>query len=169
MALPTSRNTTYTSASPVLSADLNALQDQIVGAKRPSIDTWQIPLGRAASEVNITWDTTLGFVAANPGPANFNYVPLNVLVGTRLTSLRAIVLGTGAATTVTIRIYRGNGDGTISLIGALVIASPPAAWAQYAVALTPEVIAAGKSYWYQADITTTGQKVAMVGYSSDRL
>ena len=36
MALPTSRNTTYGASSPILSADLNALQDQIVGVKHPA-------------------------------------------------------------------------------------------------------------------------------------
>jgi hypothetical protein len=36
MGLPTSRNTTYNTDSPVLPADLNALQDMVVGNKHPT-------------------------------------------------------------------------------------------------------------------------------------
>jgi hypothetical protein len=38
MALPTSRNTTYAASSPVLSVDLNALEDCIIGNKHPTLE-----------------------------------------------------------------------------------------------------------------------------------
>lgn len=171
MSLPTSRDLTFGTASKVTSAILNTLQDCIIGRKYPPTWWWRVPLGRAASEVNLTWDTVNGFVKANPGPANFDLVPLLANVGDRITTIGARVLGTGAGGTVVIRLYRNNGDGTArTQLAALNIVTPPAAWAFYSVALgAPETVTDQKAYFFQADIPTTNQSVGLVGYQSDRL
>jgi hypothetical protein len=172
MTLPVSRNTNYSpGATPVRAADMNDLQDNIINRKFPPTWWWRIPLGRAASEVNLTWDAVNGFVKANPGPANFDLVPAYANVGDRITTIGARVLGTGAGGNVVVRLYRNNGDGTArTQLAALTITTPPASWGIYTVALgTPEVVADQKAYFFQCDIPTTNQSVAIVGYQSDRL
>lgn len=171
MGLPTSRDRTFIAAASIPSATVNALQDCIVGRKYPPTWTWRPPLGRAASEINLTWDVVNGFVKANPGPANFDLVPITPNVGDRITTIGARVLGTGAGSNVVVRLYRNNGDGTArTTLATLTIVTPPAAWALYSVALgAAETVADGKGYFIQADIPTTNQSVALVGYQSDRL
>lgn len=171
MNLPISRNTVYAPGAKVLNPDLAALEDCIRGMKYPPTWTWTIPLGRPASEVSLLWDAVNGFVKANPGPASFDLVPIEPNVFDRITTLGARVIGTGAGGNVVVRLLRNNGDGTArTTLATLTIVTPAAAWATFTVALaTPEIVGDSKGYFIQADLATTNQSIALVGYQSDRL
>ncbi len=98
MALPTSRNTTYSpGVTPVKAADLNALQDAIIGGKRASTQKVFFPFG-AIQISNFThtigggsdeyWLSTAAAVM---------YVPIIMEAGDRITRLQCNVYGDGAA------------------------------------------------------------------------
>lgn len=170
MGLPTSREATHGTGSVIKGTTVDAIQDSIIGRKFGPGWRWLPPLGRAASELNLTWDTINGFVKATTA-ANFDLVVIQPNVGDRITTIGARVLGTGAGGNVVIRLFRNNGDGTgKSLMGTLTIATPPATWATYTAPLTkPENVADAMGYYFQADIPTANQCVSVVGYQSDRL
>lgn len=103
MTLPISRNTTHTPNAPVLSVDLNAIQDCIVGGKRGSVDEGFRPL---------VIDTTGGtvFAASNSGHGldgsefyaiasggSTKRIPIPMAVGDRLLALKVDALGDGVA------------------------------------------------------------------------
>jgi hypothetical protein len=170
MTLPTSRNDTLTPASTVPASLLNALQDQVVGAKRPPLWRWQTPQGLVAADVNLGYVADGSIIAGGAG-AVLGLVPVTgLLVGDRITAISARVLGTGVATNVVVRLYRNNGDGTARTgIGTITIGTPPASWNTYTLTGLTEVVAPGKAYFLQADLPSTGQAIALLGVQTDRL
>lgn len=171
--LPTARETTFAASAKVLGNVINALLDAILGRFFPATWAWTIPLGRAASEVNLTWDAVNGKITAT-GAANFDFVPIapgaGPFVGDRITTIGARVLGTGAGGNVTVSLMRDNGDGSaVTEVVRLTIVTPPAAWALYTVALAPCELAVDRNaYFFRGTLATAGQAIATLGYQSDR-
>lgn len=106
MSLPASRNTTYSPSDPVKSADLNAIQDQIVGAKHPALS---IALGAAAflpkaggnaSLGDGQW--TFGAVSTLQGSAS-----ARIPVGTRITTIEWFY-NRGGAGNITVNLRKRN-------------------------------------------------------------
>lgn len=85
MSLPTTRNTTYTPASPVLSNDLNAIQDCIVGHKHPTL-TKIIMGGDLFSSTGTPATTTAAELQGTPLNASGG---LDLDAGCRVTAIRA--------------------------------------------------------------------------------
>jgi hypothetical protein len=79
MTLPTSRNDTLTPASTVPASLLNALQDQVVGAKRPPLWRWQTPQGLVAADVNLGYVADGSIIAGGAG-AVLGLVPVTGLL-----------------------------------------------------------------------------------------
>lgn len=132
MGLPTSRNVTLNPASPVPSALLDALQDQIVGMKFPA--HWR-PCGfqRGTLETNITY-TVGATIQANANAAAWTG-PLPPLfpVGTLVDGVYAYITGTGGAQTVEVALWAWDptAGGTSTLIADLLVVNPPAAVTKY--------------------------------------
>lgn len=165
--LPASRNTTYTPGSPVLSADLNALQDMVVGNKSPSFTDWHAPstpnsLGSGNSMANggIALGTTGEFVGMPLGP---------IREGTRITAFSVRLLGGAIGKTVSFNLVAGTGG---TLLGTLAITTTSASFATYTLTLgTPYVITPGDalSLNQSALSNQSGMEVGPVGITSDRL
>lgn len=107
MTLPTSRNTTYAASSPILSADLNALQDMIIGRKFPAAD---FPFGGTAFQLQ-TGTAQVGAAADNWTFSAVSQLIANLSrsfgVGTRLNSLK-FAYNRGGAGNVTLSLYKRN-------------------------------------------------------------
>lgn len=126
---------------------------------------WQIPLGRSAAEVNITWDDSTGTATASPGPGLLDSIPVRVDVGETISTIGARILGTGGGGSVVVHLYRlpADGSGRVA-IGAINVPAPAATWTKYTSDLgTPEVVADGVGYVLEVEMPTTGQAIALVG------
>jgi hypothetical protein len=104
MALPTSRQRTYASSDPVLSADINVIQDCIISAKHGDI-TVEYPAGHGLADGSANaWDFVgLGYQAwwATPGASTLYVVfPVILPVGSRIRSFRAYVQDTTGGHTI---------------------------------------------------------------------
>ena len=99
MTLPSSRNTSYGANQPILSNDLNALQDCVAGAKHPSLTSvlaaaaFQAPTSAGGATFNGDYWTTSGTMILTAS--------LDMLrVGDRITGISATyVVGTGSSVT----------------------------------------------------------------------
>ncbi len=170
MTLPTSRNTTLSAASPFPSSLANALQDMVVGFKRPSITRWIQP-----TPANIPNQAGTSTLAANSivGGSAWQFRGMNVghvFEGDRITGIALRLLGTGGAQSLTFLLNYGSGAALTSL-GTLTVATPPASWATYSLAFaTPHVMAVGESL--SLDLTSgtlVGTTLGPIGIVSDRL
>lgn len=94
MTLPTSRNTTYGSTSPVLSADLNDLQDCIIGGKHGSIIRKITAAAAQPATAVGTWSFDgLGWI---PSALGSIWIPLPVFGGEKITQVRVpVACGSG--------------------------------------------------------------------------
>lgn len=123
MALPTSRNTTYRKDQQVLSADLNDLQDQIIGFKHPSITVyfgaghymgdegdssfWD---GSGWNNLDFYWDS---------GAAGFStHFGVAIPVGSRITAW-SVKIQPVSASVVACCLYRSTGIGGTTVVGSI--------------------------------------------------
>ena len=107
--LPLSRNTTYTPASPVKSADLNDVQDMIIGAKHGSITMGIDPCGGQAHGANADLNTS----KVTWSGVDTWETPLLLPAGTRLTEIKAFISrdsGTAIILGLTERVLAGFGS-----------------------------------------------------------
>lgn len=116
MGLPTSRDQTVTNASPVPSALLNNLQDQIIGNKHPQLEldidaSKGRPDNNAGGSYNPNgyWSTFVG--------AGTVRIPIEVPVGKRIVSVECFysINGTGAGLTPRLR-RQNHAAGTITSV-----------------------------------------------------
>ena len=168
MALPSSRNTTYTTASQVKSADLNSVQDCIVGIKRPSAYRWITP-SRANVDAGNTYQAD-GLSYAAAGTFAGMVMP-DVMEGDRVTAFAVRHLGTATGWTAVYTLNLNKGDGSPTVLGSLSIVNPAASWATYALTLgTPHVMLPGESlYLSETAGAPVANKLGNAGYASDRL
>lgn len=171
--LPSSRNTTYTAASPVLSADLNDLQDMIIGMKFLSHWRWKKP-GRTGYELHIDFDDGSGAyrnIKANAdGALYYGFELCEVPEGTRVTGVGAVAYGTHAGENmqVVLQTHRvGVGD---LVIATLNITNPVATETIYtAAAGSPHTLAAGEALWVNCSLPKSGDIFYSFGVQIDRL
>jgi hypothetical protein len=160
--LPLSRNKTYTTATPVRSADLNDIQDCVVAGAHGTKTRWFPPYGRIPNDVNIT--TTNGFVFANANVAAVNYIGVPIDQGARIVGLRARVKGTGAAGNVLVKLVKWRGDVTETVVGTITIVSPPATWADYSGAIGPVNVTAGDyCFFLRCELALQNQALVAIG------
>lgn len=132
MALPTSRNTNYEpDVTPVKAADLNDIQDCIVGAKHGPIDTPFLP--HAANG----WTSGVGAVGAVPHiacatPGSLAAAIVPVPVGDRVTAIKCQVSGDGIADAV-IKAFVLTSAMARTEIGTVTITNPTSTWTQFSI------------------------------------
>lgn len=175
MALPVSRNTTYGTDSPVLPNDLNALEDCVIGRKKPpwTRPFWPVlvyagtggvwaPTGAGAPG---TPDITVNAITLNEGVVG---VPCEE--GDRVTGLRVQTFNNfGAGRTVTIKLYYGVGNGLWTQLGTATTVSAVAAWVPLTVPVTPQIIAVDGALMMTLNANGANMKVGL-GYATfDRL
>lgn len=170
MTLPTARNYTQNTAAPIQSTLLNALQDCVVGMKRPSAWRWinpATPNVLSAAGTNTMQEDGLTF--GNAG--TFTGMPLGIWnEGDRITAFAVRHLGTGVAWTAAY-LLRMNIGGTLTTLGTLSIVTPPAAWATYTLTLgSPQTLPVNASlYLSQTTGAIVSNRLGLVGVQSDRL
>lgn len=158
MALPLSRNTDYSSDSPVRSLDLNDLQDAVANGSHGEV-------------VDIINGTGLrfasGVAASGSGWAQWSsaasafWTP-TLRTGQRVTGLLLRAWGDASAD-FTIGVYVVSPAAALTQIcpGAVTaaITNPPASWADYAIDLTDTTLAAGESLLIEIAGSATGLRV----------
>lgn len=167
MSLPQSRNRTYDPTSPVRSADLNDLQDCIIGGKMPG--QWESVFPAGVTESNILPSYGGGYAYPDSGAGTMYRVPVQLREGVRVTDIGVRAYGAGGAgAPLDVRLRRYNGDGTATVVGTVSVATPPAAWATYVNAITPFALGEGQSLSFEVDLPT-GSRIAAFRFKRDVL
>jgi len=143
MALPSSRNTTYTPGSTVLAADLNALQDCVIGGK---LAPTTIEIGGMAWTPAAAMTPFYSLVGGLEGPIFNAFWALPLPIGVRITAVRWYVRDnvTGPTTLQAFFGY-GNRAGVQTIVSTSAVSAGTAANQTLSVAPN-HTITAGRSY-----------------------
>jgi hypothetical protein len=169
MALPTSRNTTYTpGSSEVKGNDLNALQDAIIGGKKASRTRSFFPW--LLTGTNIAMAGTVGvdmwWQTSNVGGG---YVWLPCEVGDRITGLKINAYGDGVVD-CTHTVHKISTAQALASMGSIADLNRAAAWGVVDVLpFTPTVIAAGEGLILQLAYSGLGYRLGNIQLIYDRL
>lgn len=164
MALPASRNTTYGAASAVKSADLNAIQDCIIGKKFGDTKR-MIPGAVGVANSNTTREVNGYSNEIESSGATTITWPITFDVGDRIKSVKVTVLGNGVADITAldvIKINGASGAGTYtstSLFNVVPAPNTPATLTEIICDCTDTVIAAGDTIFVGMVINAAGIKV----------
>jgi hypothetical protein len=109
--LPSSRNTTYTPSAPVKSADLNAIQDAIVGGGHGPKWINLPPVGPTSGESGNVGYFTSGEAQPLTAAATIIRVAFPLCPGARILRCRAHGSASGAGMTVDFVYWNGLGSG----------------------------------------------------------
>jgi len=143
MSLPSSRNTTYVAADPVLSADLNAIQDCIVGSKRGDFTLIVHPSMGWADPANWAMSASGYMLSAAAGAL---YIPIPLITGDRIKEVTFALYGDGAADLTSSYIKKLTSAGVLTDISpSFAQTNPAAAWADVVCGVTDTTLAAGDS------------------------
>ena len=165
MSLPTSRNRTYATDSPIRSADLNDLQDCIVGVKHKEL-TLALPFfgGKVAS------GTPSYSGAGNVTGINSTVLAVPLPVGTRIKQI-TYTYNRGGSGNVQFDFSRRTGDG----VGANFVnvsTSTISSGTGFTTAVHSAInhtILAGWSYWIIASSSDAANVLALADIAFDRL
>jgi hypothetical protein len=142
MALPSSRNTSYSPTNPLKSADLNAVQDCIIGAKHGDLTLLISPHVGYGTNFSLAFDDLVTFSGAGTWK-----VPLRLPVGKRLKSMTIDLAGNSAQTMqCVLRGYK-----TFPSTTTREAANPthtPGAMAQFTTDFADMVVAAGEHWGF---------------------
>lgn len=158
MALPDSPNTTYAPADPVLSVDLNDLQDCVVagahGAQELIVNARGLSLSAGVAMAGGGW--------AEWSSSGSAYWAPDVHTGDRFTSLTLRVYGNAAAD-FTVGVYVVTPAAVLTQIcpGGVTaaITNPAAAWADATIDLIDTTLAAGESVVIEIAGSASGLRV----------
>ncbi len=170
MALPNSRNTTYNGEEPILSADLNDLQDQIVNlyASGKRSDRTRIVPPIAGELTNMDFDEPNGRLTSNAAPWSIA-MPITCTEGDRIKSITIARFGSAGANTATLRLLRISPAGTRTQIQTTTITNAPQSWADTTMTLsTPETVASGNSYYIFVNGAQSGYRLNCFRVTDDR-
>lgn len=159
MALPTSRNTTYTPAAPVKSADLNAIQDNLISAYGDVHGDRTLVLPGIPNFTNqCAWDLGNGWVASSGAPWTALY-NLFLPIGKRIKSLAIQRYGTGGSSmNLILRKVTPGATAPVS-VQTLAIAAPPASWNDSLLTLaTPEEVQANEYFMFEVNGAIAAQQ-----------
>lgn len=161
MALPVSRNRTYSAASQVASVDLNDLQDQIIALHTKLYDPRTLILGADAVGPleSGTWTDSPDSAYMESASSAKRGLPINLDAGRQITAIRCRVLG-HATSTFIIRLKR-QADGTYYQL-AEATSTLSATWQTMTLVFSPAapvIITAGIFSHYRLWIYTTGAGV----------
>ena len=129
MALPDDRNTTYTPDAPVLSQDLNDLQDAVINGAHGEVVEQYSPIISNRTNANVTGSGTV--LTASSGASV--QVAVVARVGDVLKGVTYRLLGNGAADVTAAKLIKVSASGVASALGDDPQTNPPASWATYAI------------------------------------
>jgi hypothetical protein len=127
VSLPSTRNTTYTPASPIKSTDLNDIQDSIVNLYSAAGYTPLSPIG--AKFDNCAYNEPSGYVDCSGAPWSCA-IPIVLPAGMQVRNVLVYRFGNGASS-MNLRLRKSElsaGVVAMSTIKSLNIANPAAAW-----------------------------------------
>jgi len=170
MSLPTTREHTYGADEPVRSPDLNAIQDAIIGAKKPSITRSSIIV--PSWNINLSWNAGGGGEYYADGNLVQFGMALHIEGGERLTAVSLNVYGSGT-TDVAYYLYKVGANGAVTNL----LSSVPfedinraAAWGELVLPLTaPVLFASGESLALNVDGNANLYRWSGVRWTVDRL
>ena len=177
MALPTSRNHTYAVGGQVFSADLNDLQDCIIGMKVPAHYRWWGFHPGAPLVTNIAFDNGGGVydgrLRATANTAVLKGFTLgSVPVGYRPKALAMYAAGTGAAQTLTTTLYKQAVGGGLTSLGTVSAgATPSGTNTLYTLdpLTTVAALATGEHLVVEAAIGLSTSTIFAIGVQFDKL
>ena len=158
--LPLSRNRTYGSSDPVVSGDINELQDSVIAGAHGAVveDYWPGAAVLASASINgsgaVEW--------TGPGAAK---LPLRAMVGDTLTGVVYRGHGNGAATAdfTTAKAWCVRGDGSLVALGDTPANNLPNAWDDYPITFTaPFEVADGDSFFIEWVASAAGLQLGTV-------
>jgi hypothetical protein len=136
VSLPTSRNTTYTPASPIKSTDLNDIQDSIVNLYA---DARLIALSPIAAQFsNCAYNEPAGYVDCSSAPWSCS-IPIVLPHGMQVRNVLVYRFGNGASS-MSLKLRKSElSAGVVSMttVKSITIASPAAAWVLSDLAMVP--------------------------------
>lgn len=166
MALPRSRNRTYSSSDPVVSPDLNEIQDCIIyGAHGDVVDDFW-PGHAILSGAGVNGSGQIEWSGA--GSAKLG---LSARVGDTLTGVvyRAHGNGAGTADFTTAKVWCSRSDGSLVALGDTPNNNLPNAWDDYAIAFTSEFeVVDGDSFYVEWVASAAGLLLGTVGLAKYR-
>lgn len=144
------------------------------GLIEASTTRWQTPVAAGNGATNVTEASISGHgVAANANSASVsNACTIDVRPGDRITSIKARALGTGAAQSIVVTLYRhynNAGTETSAPLGILTITDPPATTAEYTENMADYTVVDGDVLSWDIDIGLDTSAVYAVGLTKDRL
>lgn len=178
MTLPASRNRTYAPNSPVRSADLNDIQDNIVGGKHgDKILTIAATAGEVATAAGGAWNLAAGFGVVghawvSPSLANLSVsfsLPLHI--GDRIKSVRALVKDTAGGHTLDMQLVKSTSTFTQTQIGTTQTSAGDGSDQTLSVSGLTATIASGNFYYVVVgnnDTTVTTHRIYGVEVTYDR-
>lgn len=105
--LPGSRNTTYGADAPVKSADLNDIQDCIIGNKHPELEICLFATDFSAEGLGTRNVNQAGYVTMTVGGGNDRlFAPVRVPVGKRITTCEVFYDGAADGATLTPKLRK---------------------------------------------------------------
>lgn len=172
--LPASRNTTYTTDSPVLSEDLNDIQDAIIAGAHGDRVLTLSAYAAFVSDAAPGWTAAggPGFITSTAG-TNIIYVPIPLAIGARIKSVKVARYGDGAAdfANMIIQRYAAIGAGTLTGLGSSgVVTNPAASWADTTITVaSPTAAVDGDSFFLEIVANAANLRVGSIRVTYDHL
>lgn len=169
--LPTARNTTYGAASQIKSADLNDIQDCIVGNKHPPLELL-VPASKAVPDVNAngTYNASC-FWSAFAG-AGLVHIPIEVPVGKRIVSVEQFYSINGTGNPLVPKFRRRQlltGAVTLDVVAGASDNTGAAAAIESQVLTANHVVVSGFEYFMEISVAAGNQRVHAVKVIFDAL
>ena len=162
MALPLTRNRTYVGSDPLVSADMNDIQDQIIAQQagaRASRTRYLVPFG-------VFSNATLSRHYASSSASGSIIVPLELQNGERIIGLGFDRYGNAAAN-MYMRIYKAP-MATAVLVEELEVVAPAASWAPSNQTLgTPHVVLLGSMYTIELTMAAASMRIGQLRVVTD--
>lgn len=168
--LPTSRNTDYTPASPVKSADLNDLQDQIIalwsGKHGDVVGTISAAApGIEAATTGAAVQTPVRWTFTSSGAIHY---PLPLRQGDRLKSITFARKGDGAADIGLADVIKTTAAGVDTVLETISVNNPAAAWADTTIDVDPDyTLAAGDTITLRITATAANIQIGNIRFTYD--
>lgn len=177
MALPTSRNTTYSpGVSPVKGNDLNSIQDAIVGMKKPSLVRQYGPMGSgiwptAPASINqVANGETAGNYFISTAATGRIVIYFDTEVGDRVTGLTVRAYGDGVVDCTHIAGYVDIANSQVQALATATDTNRAAAYGDFPIApFTPRIMQAGELFACVVNINAANYRIAKWFLTYDRL
>jgi hypothetical protein len=162
MPLPASRESTYAPGSQVKSADLNAIQDQIITAHFHGNRSFEVHAA-GGQGTNAAISAANGYLLSSG--AGVWWIPMRFNVGDRIRSL--VVRGDDSGSSLTMQLYQISSAGVRTSVAGPSPSSGP--WTNAGVLNgIDHVVLAGSLYYVHLVYSATATEIAGVGGVYDR-